>query len=98
MSLTVRTLLLNHSRGIHNNIKTYEGQYFGDAEIPKFDDITDMVQYKLDLKAKFQEIERQIKKEKEDLKQANIDKAREKAQKEKENEPTPPETPPEAKQ
>lgn len=45
MSLTVKELLLNHSRGIHSDIKHYEAQYF-ETEIPKFDDITEQIEYK----------------------------------------------------
>ncbi len=95
MSLTVKTLLSNHTRGIHSNIKTYDGEYFGDSEIPQFDDIADAHNYKLDLKAKLRETEKTIATEIEALKQANIKAAREKALADKQIQPTPLETPPE---
>ncbi len=49
MSLTVSELLQNHARGITNSVNTNEGQFF-DTEIPKHDDITDVIEHKQSLK------------------------------------------------
>lgn len=95
MSLTCRELLINHTRSIHSDVSVKEGEYFEELEIPVFVDITDAIAYKERLKENLAETERIIKTEKEALKQAQIDKAREQAQKDKKDEPTPLESSPE---
>ncbi len=62
MSLTVRELLLNHTRGISSNVKSNEGQYF-DTEIPHFDDITEMIKYKEELVNKMENVKEIIQEE-----------------------------------
>ncbi len=66
MSLSVATLLKNHSRGIHSDIKHHEEQYF-DMEIPRFDDITEEIEYKQELKDKLAKVRKTIKAEKDAL-------------------------------
>jgi len=72
MSLTVKELLLNHSRGINSNVHNYEPQYF-DTEIPIFDDIVQEKQYKEDLANQIKEVDERIKKRKEKAKQKAIE-------------------------
>jgi len=67
MSLTVKELLINHSRGIHSDVKQYEGQYF-DTEIPRIDDITDLVQHKKDLEEFQKQLKEDVEKETKDIK------------------------------
>lgn len=50
MSLTVKELLLNHSRGASSPVQNSEGQYF-DTEIPIFKDLNDRTDYNNNLKA-----------------------------------------------
>lgn len=45
MSLTVRQLLTNHSRGIQSNVKEYPLNYL-ETEIPKITDLTDMADFR----------------------------------------------------
>lgn len=73
MSLTVKTLLKNHSRGIHSDIKHYTPEYF-DTEIPVLDDLTDVAQYKEDLNNQKKDLHNQIIKEAKDKKQSILDK------------------------
>jgi hypothetical protein len=60
MSLTVKELLQNHSRGIHSDISNNEGQYF-ETEIPRFNDITEAIQHKQNLLNQIDEITEVIK-------------------------------------
>ena len=62
-TLTIRNLLDNHTRGIPLGVNTRVGEYF-DTEIPRFDDITDMVEYKRQLMEKNKEINKLIREEK----------------------------------
>ncbi len=48
MSLSILTLLTNHSRGISSDVHEHRAQFFG-VEIPKFDDITEEIAYKEEL-------------------------------------------------
>lgn len=87
MSLTVKELLLNHSRGLPLDANSQEGYYF-DTEIPHFNDLTEAIEYKEALKQQYNDLEKQIKDEKatasknkkeaaEKLKQAKIKEAKE---------------------
>lgn len=60
---TIRELLDNHSRGIPLDVKEQKGEYF-DTEIPRFDDLTDLMEYKAQLKDKEKELNKQIAAEK----------------------------------
>ena len=60
---TIRDLLDNHTRGIPLGVKTRQGEYF-DTPIPRFDDLTDMLEYKAQLMDRNKELNKQIKAEK----------------------------------
>lgn len=62
-TLTIRNLLDNHTRGIPLGVNTRVGEYF-DTEIPRFDDLTDMIEYKEQLMEKNKEINKLIREEK----------------------------------
>lgn len=62
-TLTIRNLLDNHTRGIPLGVSTRVGEYF-DTEIPRFDDLTDMIEYKEQLMEKNKEINKLIREEK----------------------------------
>lgn len=50
MSLTVKELLLNHSRGISSNVHQAKGQFF-DADVPRMDmDMIEKREYQQNLK------------------------------------------------
>jgi hypothetical protein len=57
-NLTIAELLDRHSRGVSLGAPDLKGEYF-DTEIPRYEDLTDMLQHKKDL------IEQQIQLEKE---------------------------------
>lgn len=59
-NLTVKELLDRHSRGVSLGAPEIKGEYF-DTEIPKFDDLTDALEYKKNLIKKANELEKQIK-------------------------------------
>lgn len=54
MTLSVKDLLNNHSRS--SNVQMKDPQYF-DQEIPVFDDITQQIEYKEELKSKLKDAE-----------------------------------------
>lgn len=66
MALTVKELLQNHSRGILTD--TFREPLYFDAEIPNFDDITEEIAYKEELKEKLKDIENVARKEWKDKK------------------------------
>ncbi len=55
-TMSIRTLLDRHSRGLPLGANNKTGQYF-DTEIPKFDDILDMVDHRNNLEQKAKEYE-----------------------------------------
>lgn len=61
-NMSIRELLDKHSRGLPINAVQQKGEYF-ETEIPRFDDITDMMEYKKMLAQKHKELNKQIKKE-----------------------------------
>ena len=73
---TIRELLDNHSRGIPLGVNEQKGEYF-DTKIPVFTDLTDIMEYKHQLKEKEAEINKLIAEEKakklEELKQTKPD-------------------------
>ena len=60
MTLSVRSLLHNHTRGMGLGVKTREGIY-SETEIPIFEDITDMHEYAAHLKSEQEKLEKEIK-------------------------------------
>jgi CRISPR/Cas system-associated endonuclease/helicase Cas3 len=62
-TLTIRNLLDNHTRGIPLGVNTRVGEYF-DTEIPRFDDLTDMIEYKRQLMERNKELNKLIREEK----------------------------------
>jgi len=66
-NMGIRDLLSNHSRGLPLGAHEREGQYF-DTEIPRFDDLTDMIEYREMLAQKHKELESQIKADQESAK------------------------------
>ena len=45
-SLTIKQLLLNHTRNIASDINVREEHYFEDTEIPRIDDLNDIAEYR----------------------------------------------------
>ena len=62
-TLSIRNLLDNHTRGIPLGVNTRVGEYF-DTEIPVFEDLTDMLEYKRQLMEKNKELNKLIREEK----------------------------------
>jgi hypothetical protein len=60
---SIRDLLDNHTRGIPLGVKTRQGEYF-DTPIPRFDDLTDMLEYKAQLMDRNKELNKLIQTEK----------------------------------
>jgi hypothetical protein len=83
MSLTVRQLLENHTRGINSPVKTLTPMYF-DLEVPVIKDLTDVHEYRQHLEQRLAYTDEFIKKEKEEIK------AKAKAEAEAEAKVTPP--------
>ncbi len=67
LTLSVKQLLINHSRGISSDISINEPMYF-DTEIPIIDDITDLDAFREDLKAREKALSLKIKDENDKLK------------------------------
>ena len=59
MSLGIKQLLQNHTRGIHSDIHVNQPQFF-DTEIPNFHDITDREHYREQLNIAKTNLEQQI--------------------------------------
>lgn len=57
MSLSVKELLLNHTRGIDSAITEYQEQYFEDQELQQYDDITELHQQKEQLQEELKRTE-----------------------------------------
>lgn len=66
MALSVKDLLMNHVRGANSDLIEMEGHFF-DMEIPVFEDLTDIQAYKEELERKKQEIEANIRAERDEL-------------------------------
>jgi hypothetical protein len=67
LTLTIKQLLTNHSRGISSDVTHNEPLYF-DTEIPIINDITDLDAFRQDLKAREKALSLKIKQENEKLK------------------------------
>tara|TARA_X000001036_G_C20262648_1_gene636857 strand:- start:94 stop:453 length:360 start_codon:yes stop_codon:yes gene_type:complete len=78
-NLTIGELLDRHSRGVSLGATDLKGEYF-DTEIPRYDDLTDMLEHKKSLIQQQLDLEKQIK---EEQKQATPSSVRDKTLKEK---------------
>ena len=58
-NLTIGELLDRHSRGVPLGAVDKQGEYF-DTEVPRFSDLTEMLDYKKDLEEKRKELTKQI--------------------------------------
>lgn len=88
-SLSILTLLQNHTRNIQSDVHIYQDPQYFEEEIPQFDDPTERQEYIEELENKMAEALETQKQIKADLKAKQIKKAQEDKQKEK-----PSETPP----
>ena len=70
-SLTIRELLEKHSRGVALGVPEVKGEYF-DTEVPRYDDLTDMLNHKKALEEQKKELMKQIKKEQAAKKAASV--------------------------
>lgn len=70
-SLTIRELLEKHSRGVALGVSEVKGEYF-DTEVPRYDDLTDMLDHKKALDKQRKDLMAQIKKEKAEKKAASV--------------------------
>lgn len=61
-TLSIRDLLDRHSRGLPLGASNRQGHFF-DTEIPRFNDITEMIQWKKDLMNQNKELNKMIRKE-----------------------------------
>ncbi len=61
--LTLKQLLLNHTRNISSNVRVRPGIYTGDTIIPNHQDITDEVEHKENLKKQNKELQEKAIKE-----------------------------------
>jgi hypothetical protein len=78
MSLTVGELIHNHVRGINSDYHVNKGEYF-DTEIPHFNDITEQVEYKRNLKEQYNHILDTEKKQQAEAQKIKLEAARKKA-------------------
>ena len=58
-NLSIGELLERHSRGVPLGAVDKQGEYF-DTEVPRFSDLTEMLEYKKDLEEKRKELTKQI--------------------------------------
>lgn len=56
MSLTIKQLLLNHTRGIDSDIQVREGHYFEETEIPRITDLNDIAENREKLQQQAEEV------------------------------------------
>lgn len=70
-SLTIKELLEKHSRGVALGVPHVKGEYF-DTEVPRYDDLTDMLNHKKALEEQKKELNTLIKKEKEAKKASSV--------------------------
>lgn len=61
-NLSIRQLLDRHSRGLPLGASQNQGEYF-DTEIPRFDDLVDMMQHKKNLVQEHKDLTKKIEKE-----------------------------------
>lgn len=88
MSIGVKDLLRNHTRGMSSDVHEFDAMYFDNAEIPIMDDLTSMEKYKAELAERTEQAEIQYKRLKDakkelvDARTAQKEKQQENAQKE----------------
>jgi len=58
-NLSIRQLLDRHSRGLPLGATNHQGEYF-ETEIPQFDDLVDMMEYKKELVKEHEELTKKI--------------------------------------
>lgn len=58
-SLTIHELLENHTRGVYSKVKIHQPNYLG-IEIPKFDDITEALEYRAELNMRKIKLEQEL--------------------------------------
>ena len=58
-NLTIKELLDRHSRGVSLGAPDLQGEYF-DTEVPRFSDLTEMLEYKKQLEEKRKQLTKQI--------------------------------------
>lgn len=71
MSLTVRQLLENHTRGVDSNVQERKPIYF-DVPVPTITDITDVHEYRAHLKEKLMQTDTFIKQEQAEAKEDTL--------------------------
>lgn len=62
-NMGIRELLNRHTRGVPLGVNSRKGEYF-DTEIVRYDDLTDMLEHKQDLKKQERELNARIKQQK----------------------------------
>lgn len=67
-ALSVATLLKRHAKGIPLGVRMLDGQYYGELEIPRINDLTDLQRQKEELNARILETRKQIAEEKREAK------------------------------
>lgn len=72
-ALTITELLKNHTRGLDSDVKDYKGEYFEDIEIPIFTDLTDMMEYRDNLKQQQADLEAKIEAERAEKKKKDAE-------------------------
>jgi len=70
-NLTIGELLDRHSRGVSLGASDLKGEYF-DTEIPRYDDLTDMLEHKKALVQQQLDLEKQIKEEQKQVTPSSI--------------------------
>ena len=70
-NLTIGELLDRHSRGVSLGVSDLKGEYF-DTEIPRYDDLTDMLEHKKALVQQQLDLEKQIKEEQKQVTPSSI--------------------------
>lgn len=61
-SMTIQEMLENHVRGIANPVAENAGEYF-DSEIPRHEDMVNEMEYKQELKKRYEEAEKTVQEE-----------------------------------
>lgn len=88
MFISMKQMLINHSKGINTKVKQYEPQYFGDEPIPEINDLVDAQDYVEDLKARQAEAKKKVEQEAGDFLQKKIDAEKKRSRSRKEGEST----------
>lgn len=81
-NLSVRQLLINHSRNLTSNVMQRQGEYF-DSPIPNITDLTELDEHKRNLAAEIKEAESQAEQEKQKAEDLRIEAAKKKLETEK---------------